>query len=149
LCVNNDAVLVTTVENKTNKYSMREYLNAKKARDLQNIIGRPSTLDLIKYVENNIIPNCPVTKQDILRAEDIFGPNIRSINGKTTHTKQKHVPVYLQDMPQERMEKHGEVTLAIDVMFINKIPFVMTTSRNIHFGTAELVKDMKNNTLVT
>jgi len=34
-------------------------------------------------------------------------------------------------------------------MFINKIPFVMMTSCNIHFGTAELVKDMKNNTLVT
>ena len=43
------------------------------------------------------------------------------------------------------MDKHGEVILAIDVMFFNKIP----TSLNIHFGTAELVKDMKNNTLVT
>ena len=47
------------------------------------------------------------------------------------------------------MEKHGEVTLVIDVMFINKIPFIMTTSCNIHFGTAELVKDMKNNMLIT
>ena len=47
------------------------------------------------------------------------------------------------------MEKHGEVTLAIDVLFINKIPFVMTTSCNIQFGTAELVKDMKNNRLIT
>jgi len=47
------------------------------------------------------------------------------------------------------MNKHGEVILAIDIMFINKIPFVMTTSRNINFGTAELIKDMKNNTLMT
>jgi len=47
------------------------------------------------------------------------------------------------------MEKHGEIALAIDIMFINNIPFVMTTSHNMHFGTAELVKDMKNNTLVT
>jgi len=47
------------------------------------------------------------------------------------------------------MEKHGYVIFAIDVMFINKIPFVMTTSCNIHFGMAELVKDMKNNKLVT
>jgi len=46
------------------------------------------------------------------------------------------------------MDKHGEVILAIDIMFINKIPFVMTTSCNIHFGTADLVKDMKNNTLI-
>jgi len=47
------------------------------------------------------------------------------------------------------MEKNGKITLAIDIMFINKIPFIMTKSRNIHFGTTELVKGMKNNTLVT
>jgi len=78
-CVNNDAVLVTTGENKINKYTVREYANAKKAHDLQNIIGKLSTQDLIKYIKNNMIMNCPVTKQDILRAEDIFGPNIRAI----------------------------------------------------------------------
>jgi len=37
------------------------------------------------------------------------------------------------------MEKHGEITFSIDIMFINKIPFVMTTSGYIHFSTAELV----------
>jgi hypothetical protein len=49
----------------------------------------------------------------------------------------------------EIIEKHGDVTLAIDVMFINRIPFVITTLCNIHFGTAKLIKDMKNTTLIT
>ena len=71
--VNSDIVLVTTVEDKTNKYTVREYLNAKKACDLQNIIGRPSTQDLIEYIDKNLILNCPVTRQDILRAEDFLG----------------------------------------------------------------------------
>jgi len=122
-CVNNDTVHVTTVENEINKYTVREYSDAKKACDLQNIIGRPSTQDPIKYIENNMIPNCPMTRQDILRAEDIFGPNIRSIKGKMTHTKQKHVQVDLQDTQE-------------------------VTSRKIHFGTTELVNDMKNNKLI-
>ena len=42
------------------------------------------------------------------------------------------------------MERHMNATLAIDVKFINKTPFVMTTLHNIHFDTAETVKDMKN-----
>jgi len=45
--------------------------------------------------------------------------------------------------------EHGEVTLAMDVMFINKNPFVMTISGKINFGTQELVKKMKNRTLMT
>jgi len=80
--LNNDVALVTTVENNINKYTVKEYSYAKKAHELQYIIGRPSTQDLENYIDKNLIPNCPVTRQDIIRAEDIFGPNIGSAKGK-------------------------------------------------------------------
>jgi len=57
--------------------------------------------------------------------------------------------INIQDIPQDITEKHCYVILAIDVMFINKISFVITTSWGIHFGMARLVKDMKNKNMVT
>jgi len=69
-------ILVHTVDSNKSKYSVRQYSLAKKACDTQDIIGRPSTKDFILHVEGNMIPKCKITRQDILRAEDIFGPNL-------------------------------------------------------------------------
>jgi len=41
------------------------------------------------------------------------------------------------------------MTIAINIMAINKISFVITTPRNIHFGTAELVHDKTKKTIMT
>jgi len=45
----------------------------------------PSTQDLINYIDKKLIPNCPVTRQDILIAEDIFRPNIGSMKGNNIY----------------------------------------------------------------
>jgi len=84
--VTNDvgAIMVNTVDNNKSKYSITQHSSANKAHALQNIIGRPSTEDFIKYVKGNMIPNCNITRQDILRVEDIFRPNLGSVKGKTT-----------------------------------------------------------------
>jgi len=44
---------VTTVEIKINKYTVKEYSYAKKAHELENIIGRPSTQDLMNATQWN------------------------------------------------------------------------------------------------
>ena len=45
------AILVNTVDSNKSKYSIRQYSNAKKVHTLQDIIGRPSNDDFIKYIE--------------------------------------------------------------------------------------------------
>jgi hypothetical protein len=44
--------------------------------------------------------------------------------------------------------EHGDITMAIDIMYINKIPFMMTTSCTIHFGTAEMIKNETKSTII-
>ena len=93
-----------------------------------------------------MLPNCPINKSDIIRAEEILGPILGSLKGKTTRKTPSRVNITaLDDLPNKLLQQHKNVTLAIDIMYINKvIPFIITTSRNIHFGIAEMIKNEKN-----
>jgi hypothetical protein len=93
-----------------------------------------------------MLPNCPINKSDIICTEEILGPNLGSLKGKTTRKTPSRVHITaLNDLPDELLEQHKNVTLAVDIMYINKvIPFIIMTSHNIHFGTAEMIKNEKN-----
>jgi hypothetical protein len=57
-----EIALVTTVASKKYGYTNREYERAQLACRVQKVIGHPSTKQYIKIVENNLLPNCPVTR---------------------------------------------------------------------------------------
>ena len=46
-------------------------------------------------------------------------------------------------MSEVMIEQHGDMMLTVDIMYINEIPFVMTTSQAIHFRTADHIKKKK------
>jgi hypothetical protein len=105
------------------------------------MIGRPSTRSFISIVKKNLLPNCPVTRRDIAMAEDIFGPGLRSLKGKTVRSAAAAVNVRLVDIPAHIMTHYRHLTLGGDIMFVNKIPFFMSISRHIRFGTGEMLQN--------
>lgn len=136
-------VLVNTVEENLAHYTRRAVKRASLARRIQDIIGRPSTRDFIKIVEGGMLHNCPITKADIKAAEDIFGTNLGSLKGKTVRKKNIHVRSLVSDVPYDIIRRHKNVVLCFDIMFVNKIAFLITVSRSIRFGTTERLMSRK------
>ena len=76
-----------SVEENKKLHSSREVSQAKVARDLYHTLGTPSIKDFKAILCMNCIKNNPVTIKDVQLAEKIFGPDIGSIKGRTTHSK--------------------------------------------------------------
>ena len=143
----NGTVLVTTVADKANSFSNADYAQAVLARKIQKIIGRPTTRAFIYFIENNLLPNCPVNRRDVLRAEQIFGPDVGALKGKTVRRQPPRVQVDEVTLPPTIQQHYQDVTLACDIMYVNKVPFLMSISRHIRFGTAQHIKNQQGVTI--
>ena len=76
-----ELALVTTVADNKMKYTNRDVSKATLARKLQDVTGVLGR-DLVIAVQSHIM-NCPVTAPHAKMAEDIFGPSIAGVQGKT------------------------------------------------------------------
>jgi hypothetical protein len=74
--------MIGTVASKKSRNTNEDYSRAVLTRQLQIRVGRPSTKDFLRIVARNQLPNCPITRDDILAVEDIFGLDISSLKGK-------------------------------------------------------------------
>jgi hypothetical protein len=145
---NHGMTLVNTVAANRANYTNRAYDRAILARKIQKKIGRPSIAEYIQIIENNLLPNCPVTREDIIAAEKIFGPDVGILKGKTVRRGTEHAEIAEVTIPSEVMSEHRDIVIGADIMYINKIPFFVTMSRNLKFSTAELMLKQKQETLV-
>ena len=85
------------------------------------------------------ISNVPpeVNSKSISHAQKIFGPSLADVRGKTTCRKVKRPRESEVSIPREVAERLKYLTLAADVFFVDKIPFLITMSRKLQFVTAE------------
>ena len=88
-------------------------------------------------IKNNLILNCPMTLDDIERASKIYGSNIAALKGKTVRTNSETVISDYIAVPEDVLQANRNVTFSADIMFVNKILFFKTVSREIKFTTVE------------
>jgi len=128
-----DYLFLSTVKSNKSYFSRREISGADRARDLQAILGWPSTADLRRYIKNNLIVNYPVTIDDINRAEAIYGSQVALLKGKTVRQSPEHNFVKRVQISSPLLEQHSEEQLMWIFLFVNGKPYLHTKSTNIKF----------------
>ena len=109
-----------------NDYTKRQVKEEKHAQRVYSMVGRPSLKDFQKMISNNLLHDCPVTVEAINNTETIFGPDMAALKGKTTRPKAPTIRCNLIKVPPSIRLHHNDVEITADVMFVNKISFVLT-----------------------
>jgi hypothetical protein len=140
--------LINTVEDNKSKYTKHNYMQDVLARKIQATIGWLSMADFIQIVDNQLLPNRPITREDIVAAEHIFGPDVGAIKGKTVRMSPQKVRIPSVVVPNKILGWYCRITLCGNIMFVNRIPFFITISRNIKFGTVEMIMNRQQRTIL-
>ena len=134
---------VPTVRQNYEGFTKRQVQQATHARRIMGMIGAPTEREFQSLVRLNLLKDCPITNSDIINAHKIFGPDLANIRGKTVRRKPRHVNTELVDIPQALVDNKKNITLVADVMFINGVPFLVSSSRNMMLTTIEHAPDRK------
>ena len=92
------------------------------------------TIESFKHIIcQNITINCPVTVEDITIAKEIFGPGVAIMKDKTIRLKMSQVQSNVIEIPPEILEEHQDLTLCIDLMFVNGKPHFISIDQSIKY----------------
>ena len=114
-----------------------------------HLLGFLSERDFEKMVCSKMTVNCHVTFDDKKNAKLIFGPDITSLKGKSVRRNPASAVTDYVDIPQEILESCKELEVSTDIMFINKLPFLVSIIRGLKFTTIEYLPSKNEIALVT
>jgi hypothetical protein len=106
------------------------------AREAQAMLGHPSNRDFLEIVHFGMITNSPVFPDAVINANHTFGLDLAGVKGRTVRTPPESMMTNHIQIPRALLERHQRVTLAVDVMFINGVPFLVIVSRGFNLVTA-------------
>jgi hypothetical protein len=135
LCLVQD--VIQTIRGKMEGFTKQEVEEAKAARKAQGMLGHPTDCEFLGMVRLNMIANCDVTESAIKNAHTIFGPNLAGVRGRMVRIAPESVRVDHIQIPRVILDRHRIVTLTVDCMFVNGVPFLVSASRGLNLLTAE------------
>ena len=140
-----DQNMVPTVSNNLAKFTQRQVKSAEIARRFQDTACL-TTRALLQMVDSGCLRNCSITRESIRNSVLIWGPSTANLKGKTTRTRPDDINVeatMITTLPPYILDNHKHIALCVDVMKVNKVSMLASSSRLIKFATATELLNMK------
>lgn len=138
---------VSTVEEQWKDLSNLEVTRAKGIRELQNLLLCPSNEDMSHAVDYNILANNWYRRINLRNATKIFDKSKEFIKEKSVKKKSR---LPREDIaikrPTEIERKFQSVTLSVNVMHLNQIPFMVAKPYHINYYQVQPLNDLKGPT---
>ncbi len=130
--------LVQTVRGNMEGFTKREVEEARKACGVQEILGHPTNHNFLGMVRGGMISNCLVTPTAVQNIHQIFGPDLAGIRGRMVWRPPDSVTTNYVQIPRVILKRHQLVTLlAVDIMFVNGVPFLFSVARGLNLVTTK------------
>mmetsp|Transcript_19348 Transcript_19348/g.48398 ORF Transcript_19348/g.48398 Transcript_19348/m.48398 type:complete len:360 (+) Transcript_19348:578-1657(+) len=115
-----------TAAEREQHFAVRDVKQARAARELMRRAGYPSVSGMTRLINNGGLINSPATAEDLRRADQIWGPDPASIQGKTTgHTSPLVPAINVSGVPD------GQITqeLHCDLMFVDGVAMLVGVAK--------------------
>ena len=104
------------------------------ARKIQDCLCLPSNNDFLNALQDGKIQECGILRRSVKIADQIFGPNKHYLYGKSVQlTNKMPSKEKIIEVPEEVLEFYKHVTVGIDILHVNGIPFILAISKHLNF----------------
>jgi hypothetical protein len=114
---------VETVGTQRRLYTARELAGIDSAKRLIATMGYPSARSLVRMVRHGKLRNCSVTAMDILNCIALHGTELARERGHRTRVPRRAIDTTRHEA--EGLLVDADVSLHVDLMFVEKVPFMI------------------------
>ena len=107
------------------------------ACEAQAMLGHPTNRDFLGMVRFGMITNYPMSPTAVINTNCLFGPDLAGVREQTVRRPLESVTMNHVQIPRALLEQHQRVTLAVDIMFVNGVPFLVSVSSGLNLVTAQ------------
>jgi hypothetical protein len=111
----------------------------RKAPEAQAMLGHTTDRNFLGMVHGGMISSCPVSANAVTNDHLIFGPDLTGVRGRTVWRLPESITTDYVQIPWVILEQHQFVTLAVDIMFGNGVPFLVSVTRGLNLVTAKFI----------